>query len=351
MFASSETGIASMADSDEFVGFWGCVGDISFLDRKTIKPAAVMGVTPDRGMYSICGTTNHGTALNGVAVADDGVALRTQGRLQLSTMEGGVVPAGRDQVTLPCNEIGPTSHAVVTTHGDPNGAYWVELDTKAKTFTVHLSKKDEVGVAVQHLHRRFARLEPGREGADDGAVHEMQGDRHHDGRLAVVVEEEARRLEQRHLLRVRPRRAHARVHRREQDAHERAAGEERVHPAEREAEEPPRLTDGTEHEPVQQREQHAVPEVHRVADHVGAPAVRRERCAEQKWEVHPRPAELLRGAQAARQDDRADETARDRAEDHRARPVIVAAALTKPRWQSACGKFPRSSPPGPTSSL
>jgi hypothetical protein len=64
MLATSDTGIASMADS-ELVGFWGCVGDISFLDRSTVKPAAVMGVTAERGQYSICGT-NHGTAIPAV---------------------------------------------------------------------------------------------------------------------------------------------------------------------------------------------------------------------------------------------------------------------------------------------
>ena len=61
--------------------------------------------------------------------------------------------------------------------------------------------------------------------------------------VAVVHEQEAGLLEQRRLRGVGPRRAHARVHGREDHVHEPAADERGVHGAEREAEEPAGLAD------------------------------------------------------------------------------------------------------------
>src|SRR5207253_10632867 len=54
-----------------------------------------------------------------------------------------------------------------------------------------------------------------REAADDRAVREMEEERHERRPPAVVEEHEARRLEERRLLRVRPRRAHPRADGRE----------------------------------------------------------------------------------------------------------------------------------------
>src|SRR5919204_1202289 len=140
----------------------------------------------------------------------------------------------------------------------------------------------------------------------------------------------------------------------QEDVDERAAGEGRMDDTEPRAEEPAGAADGAEDGVVGEREQQPVHEVERVADHARAAPVGAEDRSKQERDVHPRPADLLREPEAAREDDRPDDAARERSPERHAansscsRPVSASAtetaAFTSARWLSACGKLPRNAP-------
>src|SRR5262249_26163748 len=72
--------------------------------------------------------------------------------------------------------------------------------------------------------------------------------------------------------------------------------------------------------------------------------------AEQERQVETGPPRLLGDAQPARQHDRTDRTARERAPDgQRPASSIATAAFTSERCVSPCRKVPRNSPPAASS--
>ncbi len=99
------------------------------------------------------------------------------------------------------------------------------------------------------------------------------------------------------------------MHGGQHDVDERAAGERGVHQPERGAEDPSRVADRGKDPPIREREQQSVQEMDRVTDHAGAAAIRRERRSQEQRDVHAGQPELLRNAQARREDDGPDHAA------------------------------------------
>src|SRR5207248_5336733 len=90
-------------------------------------------------------------------------------------------------------------------------------------------------------------------------------------------------------------------------------------------------------------------EQQRVADGLGPPPAIGQNRAEQKGEIHSRPAKLPRTPGQRGEHHRADEAADERrgqdGHGHAAQAWLSAqAALISARWTSACGKLPRNAP-------
>src|SRR3954469_2507631 len=124
----------------------------------------------------------------------------------------------------------------------------------------------------RRARRDGANLEPGREAADDRSVRGVRHDVHDCCAPPVVREQEAGRLEDWRLLGIAPRRAHVRMHSRQDRVDERTAGEQGMHDPEHGTEPPAGLALGPEDRVVDQREQQAVEEMDDVADRAGAAA-------------------------------------------------------------------------------
>ena len=131
---------------------------------------------------------------------------------------------------------------------------------------------------------------------------------------------------------------------RQQQIRERAADEGGLYEAEQQAEPPRREARRREDRRVEKGEHEPAREVREVADHAcRAPVLGRDR-AEQERDVHPRPPELLREPDAARDDRRADRAAGERTPEHGHvdGSSIATAALINARCVRPCGKLPRN---------
>src|SRR5918994_836310 len=182
------------------------------------------------------------------------------------------------------------------------------------------------------------------EAADDRAVGNVRDDRRQRRLAAVVEHEESGRLEQRRRAGGSEAGAHPRMHDREQDVDEGAAGEERMHETEERAQQEATGVDDEEDHVVGEGEEQTEAEVEHVAERLRAHAVGGHRRPEQEGKVHPRQAELARRPQESRQHQRAGKTADQRAPDHARASSIERAALISARCESPCGKLPRKSP-------
>ena len=131
---------------------------------------------------------------------------------------------------------------------------------------------------------------------------------------------------------------------REEDVDEGGAGEEPVRESEERPEQPAVAAEGAKHREVDEREYEPGPEVEGVADRLRADPVGSDGGAEEEWEVDPRQPQLAGGAEARREDERADEPAGEGAPHAHAPSFAHAtAALIKARWVRAWGKLPRNS--------